>query len=278
MATFEFDSETYYIDGRLKNDFDKKVIPDLSKKDKDRVFIVDGAERSGKSVFAMIKGAYMASQLKSPFNITNICMTPEEFRNKIESSTKNEVIVYDEAHRGMGSARALSEINNILKDLMMEMGQRNLFVIIVLLTFFLLEKYVALFRAAGLFHVYERKAKRGFWCFFNNKNKLKLYMRGKKEFNYNCMRWPNYRGRFLNQYPIDEKEYRAKKGASFKGRKRTTRNEQYLEQRNLCFYILNKEYGLNPTDISKMLKYYGFKMTNAMIGKVLNEFKPPRKI
>ena len=54
---------------------------------------------------------------------------------------KNEVVIYDEAHRGMASARSLSEINKILKDLMMEMGQRNLFVVIVLPTIFLLDKY-----------------------------------------------------------------------------------------------------------------------------------------
>ena len=166
MVTFEFNGKTYYIDGRLKRDFDKKIIPDLLKKDKDAVFLVDGRERSGKSVWGMIHGAYMASKLKSKYDLSNICLDPLEFRNKILSASKREVIIYDEAHRGMGSARTLSEINNILKDLMMEMGQRNLFVFIILPTFFLLDRYAALFRSRGLFHVYERKGKRGYWCFF----------------------------------------------------------------------------------------------------------------
>jgi len=71
-------------------------------------------------------GAFMASQLKSEFNISNICMTPMEFKSKVETAEKNEVIIYDEAHRGIGSSSALSEVNKLLKDLMMEMGQRNL--------------------------------------------------------------------------------------------------------------------------------------------------------
>jgi len=53
MAKFEFKGKTYYIDGGLQDQLVKKIVPELSKKDKDRVVIVDGRERSGKSVFGM---------------------------------------------------------------------------------------------------------------------------------------------------------------------------------------------------------------------------------
>jgi len=273
MATFDYNGKTYYIDGRLKADLEKKVVPDLKKKDKDRVFIIDGRERSGKSVFGMILGGFMAASLGSEFNTSNICMKPEEFRNKIETSSKNSVIIYDEAHRGMGSARALSEINNILKDLMMEMGQRNLFVIVILPTFFLLEKYVALFRATGLFHVYERRNKRGFWCYFNERSKQRLYMRGKKEFNYNCMRWPYYRGRFLDQYTISEEEYRVKKAQSFKQVNRELKSEKYLSQRNQLLYILAKEFEQNATNLGRLCKKYGVGLKRTTISAIIAKFK-----
>ncbi|GAG32123.1 unnamed protein product, partial [marine sediment metagenome] len=117
MATFEFNGKHFYIDGRLKRQLDDKVITDLEKRDKDAVFIVEGKERSGKSKFADILAAYIASKTGTEYNLSNVCMSPLEFRNKIMSAKKKQTVIYDEAHRGMASSRALSEINNILKDL-----------------------------------------------------------------------------------------------------------------------------------------------------------------
>src|SRR3990167_2375935 len=127
--------------------------------DKDAVFIVDGKERIGKSVFSQGFIAYCAHCLGKKVDLSNICMTPIELREKIQSAEKNQCIIYDEAHRGMASSRALSEINNILKDLFIEMGQRNLLILVVLPSYFLLDKYAALFRSRGLFHVYENKGR-----------------------------------------------------------------------------------------------------------------------
>lgn len=256
MATFDFNGRTFYIDGRLKEQLDKKIFPDLNHKDKDVVFIVEGKERSGKTKFADILGAYASTKLKTHYDVSNLGMTPEEFRNKIINAKKKQVVIYDEAHRGMASARALSEINNILKDLMMEMGQKNLFVIIVLPTFFLLDKYAALFRAKGLFHIYERRGNRGYWVYFNERNKLKLYRGGKKEFDYNCMRWPHFRGRFLNQYAMDEHEYRLKKAKSFNEKPRITKAETYKAQRDTILYIMYKEFRKTDSDIAKLCKKY----------------------
>lgn len=256
MATFEFNGKTIYIDGRLKKQLDKKILPSLLKEDKDVVFVVDGGEREGKSKFADLLGVYAASILKTAYDLSCFGMTPEEFRNKILTSEKRCVVIYDEAHRGMASARTLSEINNILKDLMMEMGQKNLFVIIVLPTFFLLDKYAALFRAKGLFHVYERKGKRGFWVYFNKRNKLKLYRGGKKEFDYNCIKWPRFRGRFLKQYAVDEQEYKKKKSKAFKEKPRITKGEVYKAQRDTALYIIHKEFNVNDIQIAKLCKKY----------------------
>ena len=272
MAVFKFNGNELYIDGRLKENLDKKVIPELKKKDKDAVYAVDGMERCGKSVFSLITGSYVASCLGSPFDLSNICLNPQEFRDKCMNAEKNSVIIYDEAHRGMASSRSLSEINNILKDLMMEMGQRNLFVLVVLPSFFLLDKYAALFRTRGLFHVYERKGMRGFWCFFNRKYKLKLYQYGKKDLNYNCMRWPKFRGRFLDQYPISESEYRKKKSESFSEKKRITKAEVWMAQRNKIIWLLHKKYKLGAINLTKLLNEYDIPLQKSQIGEILATF------
>ena len=265
MVAFEFNNKQYYIDNRLKLQLDKKVIPDLKRNDKDAVFVVDGEERSGKSVFSMGMGAYISAAFGKTFDLTNVCMDPLEFRSKIENAGKNEVVIYDEAHRGMASARSLSEVNKILKDLMMEMGQRNLFVIIVLPTFFLLDKYAALFRARGLFHVYENKRRRGYWTYFNKKNKLLLYMRGKKEFNYNCMKYPYFRGRFYNQYPIEEALYREKKGNSFKTAEKTTVVEKYLDTTHKLVWFIRNYCSMPVKDMVVGFKLYKIPLKESQI-------------
>jgi len=271
MAFFDFNGGEYFVDNKLKGQLDRKVIPDLKRKDKDAVFVVDGEERSGKSVFSMGLGAYVASVLKTDFNLSNICMDPSEFRSKIEKSKKNEVVIYDEAHRGMASSRALSEINKILKDLMMEMGQRNLLVIIVLPTIFLLDKYAALFRARGLFHIYENRRRRGFWVYYNKANKLKLYMKGKKEFNYNCMKYPYFRGIFFDRYPVSEEQYREKKAKSFKNKPRITKSDTLMLQRDILMRILHEKYKLPSKDIEKILKKGKAEMTARRVRGIVAE-------
>ena len=193
----------------------------------------------------MCVGAYMAKQFNSPFDLSNVCLNPLEFKKKVSEANKKEVVIYDEAHRGMGSVGALSEINKLLKDLMMEMGQKNLFVFVVLPTFFLLERYVALFRANGLFHVYTNKGRRGYWVYFNEKNKKNLFLKGKREFNYNCMAYPKFRGRFFDQYPVDEQEYREKKRLSFTEASRATKEEVARENMKKMSVLFHEEFDLS---------------------------------
>ncbi len=275
MAFYKINGRTNYIDNRLKAQLDSKIIPDLKKRDKDNVFLVDGAERIGKSVFTQSPAGYIVSSLDNKFDMGNICMTPEEFRKKIENANKNDVVIYDEAHRGMGSAGALSEINRILTDLMMEMGQKNLCVFIVMPTFFLLQKYTALFRSRGLFHIYERNNKRGYWVYFNQKNKLRLYKGGKKEFNYHCIKWPRFRGRFFNKYIVDEEEYRKKKAESFKrsSQDRNTKAEKYILHRNQLLYGIYKEYGLSLADLAKFCNMNGVQLKKTQISLIIAKFK-----
>lgn len=273
MVVFEYKGKSAYIDGRLKTQLDTKIFPDIKKKDEDVVIIIDGEERSGKSKLADQLAGYAALVLGVDYNISNICFTPEEFKAKVKSSDKNTVIIYDEAHRGMGSRRSMSEINNILVDLMMEMGQRNLLVIIVLPTFFMLDRYAALFRARGLFHIYRKKKQKGFWVYFNKKSKLKLYINGKKFMNYNCMKWPRFRGRFYDQYIIDEKEYRDKKNESFVVEEKLTKADKYKWQRDALLYLFSHEMKLKPGKITKLCKTVGYSIDNKTVYNVTCEFE-----
>lgn len=273
MALFNYKGKEFYIDGGLQRRLDNSVIPSLQEKDMDAVFCVDGPERSGKSVFSQTVAAYFGYKLNREVKLDNICVTAEEFRNAIVNAKKNDIIINDEAHRGMGSSSALSEINKILKDLMMEMGQKNLCVFIILPTFFELQKYQALFRTRGLFHIYLRKGKRGNWVYFNRKNKQYLYLKGKKDLNYNCMKWPSFRGRFLNQYVVDEMEYRKKKASSFKSVGRKTKEEKFKEQRDKFINIIVKDLGVTHEELANLCKKREITMKRTNITEIVNSFE-----
>jgi len=200
-----------YFDGKLIKGL-KKVKKRITKKDHDYVIAIDGEEGSGKSTLAN----QIAKFIDPSFDLSRVCMTPLEFSQAIMKAKKGQAIVYDEAFTGLSSRGALSEINKLLVSLMMEMRQKNLFVIIVLPTFFLLDKYVALWRAKCLIHVYMKSSKRGYFTFFNRKKKKILYLRGKKDYSYSVIK-TKFRGRFTAKSVIDDIKYR-KKIAKFRVR------------------------------------------------------------
>jgi hypothetical protein len=117
----------YYVDDWLKNRVETRVVPLLQKKDQDYIIIVDGPERSGKSTFT----AQTAKLIDPTFDVSRMCFSPDEFRNAILNASKGQVVVFDEAWRGFSNKSTLSEVNRILVSMMMEMGQKNLCVFIV---------------------------------------------------------------------------------------------------------------------------------------------------
>jgi hypothetical protein len=279
MATYTYRGKSAYIDDRLAFELENNVIPDLQKDDTDFVFCIDGKERSGKSKFADNIAGFVASKLDIDYSEDNFYLSPTQFRDGILKSKKRQIAIYDEAHKGMGSRRSLSEINNILVDLMMEMGQKNLFVILVLPTFFMLDKYAAIHRTHGLFHVYKSKdrnektrKRRRYWVFFNEKNKIELYIKGRQYLNYNVVKFPPFRGTFYDQWIIDKVKYMEKKKNSFKEHgKKETKAEIYINQRNKVIYALSRELDIGYMLLMKKLRKYNVKFSKTAVQDILNE-------
>ena len=220
---------TYYIEPRLLQNLDK-VKYRLEKKDKDFVMLVDGKEGAGKSTLAV----QMAKYVDNSFCVDRCCMTSEQFKEAIYKAKKGQAVIYDEAFTGLSSKGALSEINRMLVSLMMQMRQKNLLVIIVLPTFFMLEKYVALFRGRVLIHIWEKNDRRYFGVFNNQKQKI-LFAIGKKYLSYKGVR-TRFSGRFYGKFPINDPEYRKKKSVALeeseKGLEKKTENTLAMEQRD----------------------------------------------
>lgn len=255
-----------YMDTWLQNELKTNVQKKVQKKDFDYLFCVDGEEGSGKSVFAM----QIAKVLDPRFNVNKLAFTPKEFVQCITKSSKYSCVIFDEAFTGLSSRSALSEINQLMISLMMEMRQRNLFVIIVMPSVFMLDKYVALHRARCLFHVYlNKEGRRGYWSFYP-KNKLKdLFLKGKRTYSYWGAKAPRW-GNFADTYTINEDEYRNKKHESLNYKKRITRAETYKAQRDTLLFLLYEEGGMPQKTIAKKLKNVGIFLGQSQISMILD--------
>jgi len=199
------EEKTNYMDGYLKTNLDtaKRII----RKDWDMIAAVDGYEGSGKSVFTMQVACYVDTTM----TLDRIVFTPKDFQKAVLGANKYQAVIYDEAYTGLSSRAAMSMVNRILVKMLAEIRQKNLFIFIVMPSFFDLDKYVALWRSRILFHVYTADDfERGYFAFYDIDKKKDLYIIGKKFYSYKGVK-PNFYGRFTNHYPIDEAEYRKKK-------------------------------------------------------------------
>jgi hypothetical protein len=183
------------------------------KKDWDMFFVIDGEEGTGKSVLAQ----QLAFFCDRTLTIDRVVFRASEFKEAVLKAKKREVIIWDEAYGGMASRKAMSAVNHMLIDLMAEIRQRNLFVFMVLPSFFELDKYAAIHRSRTLFHVYHNKFRRGFYHVYKKSQKQKMYLFGKKNYNYKIVKKPGIRcARFADFYTVDREAYKKKKTESLR--------------------------------------------------------------
>jgi hypothetical protein len=220
--------QTYSVHEQLIEKWNKLKDGKLAQQDDDKVFVVDGRERSGKSVFAMqqigaIDPTIFEETLATGKLSKRVCFTAEDtlkaIRNTKSSKTQTKAVWFDEAFRGLASTSVLSKTNKLIVQAMMEMGQNNLVLFIVLPSFFLLDRYPAVLRSNALFHIQKEKNNpklRNFYV-YNYQKKAALYHMGiKKGWGYPV--YTKFRGRFYNKYPGGpefEKIYREGKHKAF---------------------------------------------------------------
>lgn len=212
------------MDGILQSNMDRAV--SVIKKDWDMVFAVDGVEGGGKSVFAQQVGFYCDQTLC----IDRIVFTPAAFRKAVIKAKPYQTVIYDEAYTGLSSRGTMGVINRALVSMLAEIRQKNLFVFVVMPTFFDLDKYVALWRSRALFHVYtDDNFSRGYFAFYNMDKKKELYIIGKKFYSYKKP-LPNFTGRFTNHYVVDEQLYRKKKRDSLTDREKKREEQEHRRE------------------------------------------------
>ena len=239
-------------------------------RDLDYVSVYDGEEGVGKSVLAM----QHAKILDPKFNIDNVVFTSDDFIAKIKDpeTKRGTCVVLDEAFNAANSRASLTEVNRSMIGLATEMRQKNLFVILVLPTFFDLDRYFAIWRCRSLFHVYFTPKYERAYIAFDRNTKKNLYLLGKKFYNYNKPRSPFPACRFKNEYTVDEKAYRLKKSEAFRKRTVSNRAKNWMLQRNaLIRYILVRE-NIKQDDINIILEKYNARpISRQLVGLIQRE-------
>lgn len=188
--------------------------------DIDCVVLVDGKEGSGKSVHGL-QIAYMLD-IEHDIDIDKqVCYTPEEVKKAITTLKRGKAIVFDEARRGFNRRRSTENVNVELTDLFAECRQNNLFLVVVMPSFYDMDMNIAVWRSRVLVHVSytwdltnkEQPLVRGNARFYNEIGKKNMYCnkRYRMMYKYPYLKNECFDYTFPHHYVVDEALYRAKK-------------------------------------------------------------------
>lgn len=258
----------YYISKPVKRMLEKSKELVINK-DWDRVFIIDGGEGSGKSLLGLQLGAFLDPTL----NLNNVTFTGEDFGKAIDNANKNQCIIFDEAFNGLSSTAAMSKMNRFIVRKLMECRQKNLFIIIILPTLFLLQKYVAIFRSRALFHVYVTKSgTRGYYRVYNEANKKTLFLNGQKMYSYSRPYIKNNHI-FRGKYPLDEQKYRAKKSQALIYEDKPTDTTKYRDKYHRMVAIFRKFSKKSEKETARILKEHGIQIEDTQVGVITRKYR-----
>lgn len=209
MVTLNTD---YYLDGYLQKEV--KTIRRMLQKQWDCVGIFDGREGGGKTTFAF----QVCKAIDPSFNIDRVCFTEQQFYEQIVNATAGMAICLDEAMNVFFSRTAMSKVNISMVRVLAECRKRNLFLALVMPSYFEMDRYPALHRASFLAHIYAMPTKlgdmqRGYFRWYDRKAKKKLYLEGRKGMIYQVAK-PTFFGRFVKKFVISVKDYEDKKDRS----------------------------------------------------------------
>ena len=237
--------------------------------DQDRVYVITGREGSGKSTLALAIGYRLDPNL----SLKNVVFNSKDFEDRVRKAKKHEVIIFDECFNGLSSKAALSKENRNLVRLLMECRQRNLFIFLVLPSFFLLEKYAAIFRSTALFHIAASKKnfKQRFYKVYNYEKKKYLFLVGKKDMSY-------YKPKIIRKHPcygkfpptIDRNQYIKKKEDSFRNvMGKIPEESRFLIQRDHLIRYLYEYRDLSMYKLSDLFEDCNFQLSFSQIQRIL---------
>lgn len=226
-----------YLDGFLKEKLDK--IKMLQAKDWDCIFIIVGMEGSGKSTLSFILGQYLSNM---SLTLDNIAAGTDDALDKLKRLPDGSLLIIDEAELLFSSKETMTREQKQLTKIFMIIRQKKMILILVSPSFFDLSKYISVDRSRFLLRTYtDKKLQRGFFAYWGQKKKIKLYKEGKR--NHGSYRKPkaDFYGRFLHYRLPFDKEYQKIKHQSlmeaFEGKKKDTKKLTEAEIKEIKYEI-----------------------------------------
>ena len=200
-------SSSFWLDEPLLNRLDS--IKMIQRKKWDAPFLIDGPERSGKSVLGFQCAWYLSD---GKITINNFALGLEDAARKISELPDESVLIVDEGSLIFSSRQSQTKAQRLLMEILDVVGQKRLIFIIILPCFFDLNKTIAVRRSRFLLHVYpDEKYNRGRYLCWGEKRKAQLYRIGKKNFDsYEYPKASDEPGMYPDWHPPFWEEYEEK--------------------------------------------------------------------
>ncbi len=256
----------YYMDEELKYKLDL-MIKRMRGTD-DNVVVIDGDEGQGKSEMAMGICYYISHKTGRKYDIDNIEFDLDKVI-KFASSTKEQIIDFDEAVLGLLTTEWQSKLQQKFNKLIMIARKKKHFIVLCIPKFHRLSQYVIEERSIALVHVYSRdNIEKGRFCYFTKKNKELLYADWKKSKSKKYAEHLSFWGTFpiastkiftkeQNKAYDDKKDEAILKLGNDEENKETRLEKKWLDQRNKLIAFIRKEMDIPFTDMEKRFKIFG---------------------
>ena len=192
------------------------------------------------------------------FDLSHVVFDPESLMKLGHDLPPKSVIVYDEGRAGLESKSTMMSVNRMVEDFMQECGQYNHFLLIVLPDFFTLNKNFATDRSMFVIDVFtDDNYRRGFFNFFSEKKKERLYSFGRKLLG-STARYhatiPDFYGSFSKWIPFDREDYSSLKKKALDKKRLSTRDIRISKQRDILIYLYKDQVGMSSKEISEAIK------------------------
>ncbi len=273
MVMVNINGKQVYLDANLKQKLDN--VSGIIKKNWDFVGLYDGFERSGKSTLAMTSAAY----LHPGFSIKNVAVGAQDAVDKIEVLPDKSLLVIDEGSLVFSSRDAMKKEQRKIMKILDVCGQKNLILLIVLPSFFELNRAIATRRSRFLVHVYTDKVlNRGRFAYFGQRKKNLLYEIGKKNFNSYARPQSDFIGRFTDSNPLGQEYFDLKKKSLMEALHtddiaEAPKLRQTTIQRDVAMYQLNTKFNLKQREIAELFEKYKVGLSRRAVGNCIERIR-----
>jgi len=258
-------SDGGYIDGTLADNLDiyaRKIADDMH-----FLIIITGNDGvgNGKTTMATQAGSYLTWKInqlhgtKNTFTSDNMHFRSVELEEKTSKAPKFSVHVLDEGDDL--TTNWMKQTTQNLKKYFRKCRQLNQVLILILPSFFELPKFFALSRSHCLINVkFLGNFERGYFDFYGPKSKKLLYLKGKKEWDYDAYS-KDFPGQFVGSYcffPDVDKETNKYKAKKYRDMVDTSQKKKIPTERDIKAKIFTAVYTiLKDISIKRLANAFG---------------------